>query len=227
MPPPAPRRTFSRLGTFAVGLCLALALWLFAQGTPRAVDTPSLEARLEGAFPGLALERGAGGAARVTGFVATRADAIRVERWLESQPERVVNAVLADAVLAERVADVFRINGIEAEVRTLEDGVAAVATRTDDAAALDRIETRVAADVPRLVALEIENVPPVAAPARTPFDAGKRVALVVGSPPAHLVTEDRSRYYIGAILPSGHRIASIEDNVVLLEKDGATSELQF
>ena len=43
--------------------------------------------------------------------------------------------------------------------------------------------------------------------------------------PAYLVTADGARYFIGAMLPTGHRITQIEHNRVTLERDGQRSTL--
>ena len=215
------------LGTAATLACLTLAVWFYLAGSDTAEDGVPLEARLAEAFPALALEREPGGGGVVLGFVPERADAIRLERWLAAQPEPLRNAVLVDARLAERVDDVLRVNGIEASVRSLIEGEAIVDTAVADAETLARIEARLDEDVPQLVSLELANVPPVAPPEETPYDPGKRVALVVATAPAYIVTKDRSRYFVGAMLPSGHRIRAIEENVVHLEKGGVTSELQF
>ena len=177
----------------------------------------------------LALER-TDGAFAVSGFLPERADAIRLARWIDSAGVPLDNEVRVDAVLAERVTDVFRVNGIEAEVRSLSAGEAVVETQVVDTDGLARIEARVLEDVPQLRSLALENVPPPPAAEverAPPHDPGKRVSLVVATEPAHVVTEDRSRYFVGATLPSGHRIAAIEENVVHLEKGGVTTELQF
>ena len=62
-------------------------------------------------------------------------------------------------------------------------------------------------------------------------DPGKRVAAIVsGNPPEvppYLVTADGTRYFEGALLPTGHRIAAIGQHEVLLEKDGARTPLVF
>ena len=225
---PSASRTPLRFGTVASIVCLALAAWFwFSAGRGVAEDDSPLEVRVAETFPGLTVERVASGRLVVGGFLPEQADAIRLERWLEAQPETPRNEVLVDARLAERVEDVFRVNGIEAGVRSLDGGEAIVDTAVADTAELARVEALVNEDVPQLVSLTLANVPPVSAPKDTPYDPGKRVALVVATAPAYIVTTDRSRYFVGAMLPSGHRIRAIEENVVHLEKGGIETELQF
>jgi len=50
---------------------------------------------------------------------------------------------------------------------------------------------------------------------------------VVPGDPAYLVTADGTRYFEGALLPTGHRIASIKAQEVMLDLDGAMSPLRF
>jgi len=220
------RRSFVSFGSIVVLGCLALSGWLWYSGDGVA-EGPSFGSRLEMRFPELTLGREAGGAPVVRGFVPARADAIALERWLAAQPERVASAVLVDTELVERVEDVFRVNGVEAAVRSLVAGEAVVDVRTADVEALARLETRVTEDVPQLVALTLENSPPPVLEDAVPVDPGKRVELVVATDPAYVVTRDRSRYFVGALLPSGHRIAGIEEGVVHLEKGDTVTELKF
>ncbi len=56
---------------------------------------------------------------------------------------------------------------------------------------------------------------------------GKRVIAVVDGRPDFITTEDGSRYFSGAVLPSGHRIVEVEGQMVSVEKDGAMSRLVF
>ena len=58
-------------------------------------------------------------------------------------------------------------------------------------------------------------------------DPGKRIASVVPGDPAYLVTADGARYFVGAMLPTGHRITRIDGQHVTLERGGEESTLNF
>jgi type III secretion protein D len=45
--------------------------------------------------------------------------------------------------------------------------------------------------------------------------------------PAYVVTADGTRYFQGALLPTGHRIAGIEERRVVLELNGVQTPLVF
>ena len=58
-------------------------------------------------------------------------------------------------------------------------------------------------------------------------DPGKRVAAIVPGDPAYVVTADGTRYFEGAMLPTGHRILAILSDRVQIERDGTASTLNF
>jgi type III secretion protein D len=84
-------------------------------------------------------------------------------------------------------------------------------------------------DVRGLQALEVRNTakptPPPAPPVSD--DPGKRIASLVPGDPGYLVTADGSRYFIGAQLPTGHRITQIDKSRVTLELHGQSSTLDL
>jgi len=72
------------------------------------------------------------------------------------------------------------------------------------------------------------NTPPrEASSGRTVNDPGKRIASIVSGEPSYVVTQDGSRYFPGAVLPSGHRIQQILPNEVVLDLHGQSSRLSF
>jgi type III secretion protein D len=64
-------------------------------------------------------------------------------------------------------------------------------------------------------------MPPVAE------DPGKRIASLVPGDPAYVVTADGSRYFVGSMLPTGHKIVDIGPTSVTLEYDGTKTTLNF
>ena len=84
-------------------------------------------------------------------------------------------------------------------------------------------------DVPGLSMLEVRNSPPGPLPDPAPVmnDPGKRLSSIVPGDPSYVVTADGTRYFEGALLPTGHRIASIHEREVLLERSGTVTPLRF
>lgn len=130
---------------------------------------------------------------------------------------------------AHAVAEVFRLHGVAAEARAAADGGVRVEARERDAWRVGRAEQAVRRDVPGLGRLTVSNQPPPTAPAaRAPLaaDPGKRITAVVDDAERpYFVTADGSRYFTGALLPSGHRVVSIADRAVTVERDGQLTRL--
>lgn len=164
----------------------------------------------------------------LTGFVDTENDAVALNRWLASRGIHLDNRVWVSETLGTQVKEVFRVNGVKADISKIENGAVRVSTSVADKGQLTRIEAMVLADVPGVSSLTIDNIPPpVEADEQGPIDPGKRVALVVSDEPAYIVTVDQSRYFVGSILPNGQRIESIEDGKVSTSKNGELSTLEF
>ena len=244
-PAAAPRpgrrlETWLALGGGALAL-VATGLLAFASlvTLPKvAAETPSQ--RLERLlavpeFRGLRVApAGAGGEAlRVTGDVLTLADRQRLDVQLAGADLSPVLEVRVAEQLAAAVREVFRMNGVVAETApatSLADvGVVRVSTRVADLSQLARAEASARRDVPGLRGLAVENERPAVPPDNAPVadDPGKRVASIVPGDSPYVVTVDGTRYFIGALLPSGHRLASITEQEVLLDKDGVISTLRF
>jgi type III secretion protein D len=73
------------------------------------------------------------------------------------------------------------------------------------------------------------KAPPAPPPPPPPVvdDPGKRIASVVPGNPAYIVTADGARYFVGAMLPSGHRITAIDGQRVSVERNGETATLNL
>jgi type III secretion protein D len=104
-----------------------------------------------------------------------------------------------------------------------------VQTHERDEKKLQQIEIVARRDVTGLTNLQAENTPPQVVPEPTQVvdDPGKRVASIVTGATPYVVTADGTRYFVGALLPSGHRLASISEQQVMLDKDGKLTPLKF
>jgi type III secretion protein D len=131
--------------------------------------------------------------------------------------------------LAQEVAEVFRIQGVPVSAHLAGPGHVQVKAQLADAAKLARVQDSARRDVRGLERLEVSNQPPPMHKPAPPLidDPGKRIAALVTGAMAHVVTADGSRYFVGAQLPSGHRIAQVNAQALLLERDGEFSMLSF
>ncbi|RTL36317.1 MAG: hypothetical protein EKK53_23150 [Burkholderiales bacterium] len=130
---------------------------------------------------------------------------------------------------AASVVEVFRLHGIAAKPSWSDDGELVLHTRERDTARVDAATAAARRDVPRLPVLHVDNQPPaVATPAPTapPDDPAKRlVAVIDSSDSPYFITADGSRYFNGALLPSGHRVVEIAERTVVIERDGQRTRL--
>jgi type III secretion protein D len=228
-----PLGLLATLGGLAV-LTLALVHGAGGGTAQAAVKPPSLaEALQRSEFASLAVAWDSAGRPELRGRLATLAERARLEVWLAQQPaaskQPVQVQVQVDEGLARDVTDTFRLNGVAVQARVQGPGEVAVEASEPDAPHLARAEEVVRRDVRGLARLSVVNrakpVPPPAPP--VPDDPGKRIASVVPGDPAYLVTADGARYFVGAMLPTGHRITRIDGQRVTLERSGEESTLNF
>jgi len=171
------------------------------------------------------------GAATVVGDVRTGATRAKLIRAIDAaQLNAAVHLRVGDDV-AQSVADVFRMNGVPAEAEAIGPPAGAVRVKTFETRLdhLTKVEGLAKRDVQGLAAISVENVQPMnSEPERAVVnDPGKRLASIVSGESPYVVTADGTRYFIGALLPTGHRLASISDQQVMLIKDGKVSSLKF
>ena len=164
----------------------------------------------------------------VTGHLDTLAQRSKLEQALASQSQARVAVTVNEQVTAA-VAEVYRLNGLSAEVKSTGPGVVQVHTREANQAELERVQALAKRDVAGLSLIVASNDAPPTAPRAnaTVTDPGKRVAAIVPGEPAYVVTADGTRYFEGAVLPTGHRVLAILSDRVQIELDGTTSTLNF
>jgi type III secretion protein D len=196
---------------------------------PRQTASTLESAFHEAGFDDLRVRPDDRGALHVTGYLQTAAQRAAAATMLRQTglPGRLDVGV--NAVLAAAVQEVFRAHHVAARAVLEGPGQVTVHTQEADTPRLQQIASRARQDVPGLRSLDLRNVPPAPAsdlshesPFQTP-DPGKRIAAIVPGDAAYIVTADGSRYFEGAVMPSGQRIAAIRAGEVQLERDGLTA----
>jgi type III secretion protein D len=181
-------------------------------------------------FAGLTATQDATGRVEVRGRLQTLAQRTQLDGWLAARGVAPAVNVFVEEGVARDVVNVFRVNGVAVQASVEGPGRIAAEAAEPDRALLARAEEVVRRDVRGLVELRVANraAPPPPPPrAPMPDDPGKRIASVVPGDPAYLVTVDGARYFIGAMLPSGHRITAIAGQRVSLERDGQATTLNL
>jgi type III secretion protein D len=234
--PPLRRRAEAWLAATGAAVLLACggSLWMAhvaaAPVPPVVFSTPLLaEALKAGEFSALEAATLPGGRPVLRGRLADLAQRARLETWLATRQWTPALDLLVDELVARDVAEVFRVNGIAAQAKATGAGRFAVELAERDTQRLARAEEVVRRDVRGLQQLSLRNtatpLPPPAVPVVD--DPNKRIASLVPGEPAYVVTADGARYFVGALLPSGHRIAQIAAQRVVLERDGRQTNLNF
>jgi len=166
----------------------------------------------------------------IRGYLDTKTQRVLLEQILAELDVTFRNRVVVGEQLAATVQDIYRINGIKAKVKSQGSGIVKVKTEEADLKQLSQAVTAAKRDIVGLRDILAENTEPQKKPTESTLvidDPGKRVASIVPGNPAYLVTIDGARYFVGAMMPSGHKISAIFDQQVVLDKGGTMTTLKF
>jgi type III secretion protein D len=215
-------------------LACGAALWVaHAAAAPvpvAAPDTAALTAALRSTeFAGLQFGRGPDGQLILRGRLANDAARQKLDGWLLDHGLRARVDVVVDETMTREVIEVFRINGVAVKATTAGPGKVDVEAAERDPDRLARAQEVVRRDVRGLDQLAVRNTAKPLPPPMPPVvdDPAKRIASLVTADPAYIVTADGSRYFIGALLPTGHRVTRINPGSVTLELRGEQTTLNF
>lgn len=237
--PKVPLRRRAEVWLAGMGTCVLIAcagaLWM-ARVAAAPSETPAINpgaaliAALRASdFAQLDANTAADGRITLRGRLSTQVQRAQLDAWLAERGFAPKIEVWVDEAVAHDVTEVFRVNGVA--VRTLVAGAGRIAAEAvePDTDKLNRAAEVVRRDVRGLQALDVRNSAKPARPPAPPVsdDPGKRIASLVPGEPAFLVTADGSRYFVGAMLPTGHRITQIDKSRVTLELHGQTSTLDL
>lgn len=180
-------------------------------------------------FTQLKAQAAQGSALTITGYLETSAERVQVEKLLARAAVVATLEVGVNDRLVAAVQDVFRANNVAAEALSVGPGAVRLTSHEADAVRLAKVKATALRDIPGLLVLDVNNSPPtiVSAPEPVIEDPGKRVASIVPGDVAYVVTADGSRYFEGALLPTGQRITAIEEGQVRLERNGTSTTVRF
>ena len=197
------------------------------------LSVSSLQTQIdEAGFDHIVLDSGST-ATTISGYVGTRQQFMKLNEIVAEHPRRVLNRVVSNEEIQDQISNVLRVNGVSGTVEAIGMGAFVAQTTISSDDELSKLETIVRQDVGALSSFDLlgetpaPEAPPEVATETAKTDLGKRVVLVNSQAPAYIVTEDQSRYFLGSMLPSGHRIVAIMEGRVLLERSGEKTELIF
>lgn len=183
--------------------------------------------RKEG-YGALAVQPGEGDRLVIAGVLTREAEKDRLRQIVDTRdlPARI--EVQTSESLARNVEDVFMANGLPATARP--SGLARVQVQvTGPAEEVAKVQKVALTDVKGLRGLDIARAEGGGDRFGKLFEEGpgKRVVSVVGGDAGYVATADGSRYFAGAMLPTGDRIVAVETQAVTVEKGGSTTRLMF
>lgn len=167
----------------------------------------------------------------VTGVVESREQKNLLQRLaLETNADIVSNVQIND-IVSESVEDIFRVNGIPSDTKVLPDGQVRVYTNTSDIRKLEDLKQKIRRDLPSTAKLDIINTEPVVeqikSKGRYKPTPEKRITLISAGANGYIMTQDKSRYFVGALLPSGHLVEEIREGEVIVSKNGKRDTLKY
>ena len=233
-----PLRRRAEVWLAGMGTCVLLAcvgaMWMArvaaAPAEAPVVPAMTLPSALRASeFAMLEANTAADGRTTLRGRLSTQVQRAQLDAWLAGRGFAPKVEVWVDEAIAHDVTEVFRVNGVSVRTQVAGAGRIAAEAVEPNADKLNRAADVVRRDVRGLQALDVRNTAKPAPPPAPPVfdDPGKRIASLVPGEPAFLVTADGSRYFVGALLPTGHRITQIDKSRVTLELHGQQSTLDL
>jgi hypothetical protein len=214
----------------ASGLLLIAAIQPIADVVTDSQASPgNMSRRLEEAgFHGLTVIDNPAGGLIVSGVVRDDKAAARLRAVTGQQGVPVMVDVTSSSTMAANATDILQAQGIDAKVEPA--GLASIAVigpffPADRQASMRALLSK---DLPGLrnVAFRIDDSR--GGNALQAFFAGGNTGLatVVGDP-GYIVTADGQRWFPGAVLPTGHKLVSVDGSMVRFEKDGRAEEIKL
>ena len=166
----------------------------------------------------------------IVGVVANEAQLSRLRQWVPQNLGRAMIDVETSDSASRAARNLLVESGIDADVHVDPTGLATVQSNLapGEPAAADAIALINELDTVR----KVRWVPRSSAGERAAIQqyfasATYGIATVVESDPGYIVTADGSRWFPGAVLPTGHRLVAIGDGKITLTRNGKSDILSL
>ncbi len=222
-----------RIAIVAISVVLlgGAALTLSQSITAHRTEPANFEDRLQAEnFPGLNVTRNAAGGLIVSGVVAGEPQMKRLRELIAYAGVPVALDVTPTAALAAAATEVLEAQGVPGRAEPVPGNargvvVAAPFLPQDRQRDLRELLQR---DVPGLAAVTFRvDDSRGGNPLQAFFGTGATGIATLVENPAHIVTADGTRWFPGAVLPTGHRLVSVGADSVRLEKDGRMEDVHL
>lgn len=221
----------AKLGLIGAGLITIAGGAFFGNSVlgPKADDPVEIEmALVDQGFRSLSVGRASGtGALAVTGLVADERALIALREWAAAEHPSLFVGVDTLSEAAETATDLLAAQQLDA--RAVPEGADSLLIEgpflpKDRQAELTAL---VRQDLPHVRAVSFRADPNRGGSDLTYFfnAPGYGAASFVAGDPGYLVTEDGTRWFVGASLPTGHKIVEIGEGQVTFERNGMRDTL--
>ncbi|MFM9829134.1 MAG: hypothetical protein ACKVOB_10400 [Sphingomonas sp.] len=164
----------------------------------------------------------------IVGVVANEAQLSRLRQWVPQNLGRAMIDVETSDSASRAARNLLIESGIDADVHVDPTGLATVRSNLapGEPAAAEAIALINELDTVRKVRWAPRSGAGERAAIQRYFaSAIYGIATVVESDPGYIVTADGSRWFPGAVLPTGHRLVAIGDGKITLTRDGKSDIL--
>lgn len=163
----------------------------------------------------------------ISGAVGSENDALRLRKLMAEKFPGALIDVTTPASLAAAATDILRNNKVDAEARAGRSGAIRVITEylpQDRQIELTAILKR---DLPSLKNVEYQMDNRRGDRDLQYFFNGSRsgLATFVDGNPGYIVTQDQTRWFVGSVVPTGHKILGIGNGRIIFERQGLIEEL--
>jgi type III secretion protein D len=168
----------------------------------------------------------------VSGFIDTKKQANAISNRFIHSKQKIKLSLSTGTDIAQSASDILRVQGLNGEVHYLGHHSVEVVSESLEPEQMNLIKQKLLRDVPGLRSIRFNEkittkYAGVNALASAVSNPGKRVSLLVSGDSGYLVTADGGRYFVGATLPTGHQIMSIDKQQVMLQQNGAAVKWLF
>lgn len=131
------------------------------------------------------------------------------------------------AAVAHDVGEVLRLSGISGDSHYDGNGGVTVKGHLGDPQTLAAVvQSRAMHEITGLKRVSVVNLDHPESPRDANTDT-HRIVTAVASKDPYVITTDGSRYYVGATLPGGGRLAGVQDGEVLIEREGEVTHVRL
>jgi type III secretion protein D len=163
----------------------------------------------------------------ISGAVSSDGDALRLRKLMTDKFPGSLVDVSTPSSLAAAATDILRNNKVDAEARPGRSGAIRIVTEylpQDRQVELTAILKR---DLPALTNVEYQMDNRRGDRDLQYFFSASRsgLATYVDGNPGYIVTQDQTRWFVGSVVPTGHKILSIGGGRITFERQGLIEEL--